>query len=219
VIAIPTLRRGLGIAIAVVAMLGLIVELWHLRAHTDLVETLVEMLSLSYEANLPTWFSSSLLLGCALAAGAVAVDHPAGARWRFHWWALALGFGYASLDEAVEIHEHLGGTFETTGVLYYDWVIPAAVIVAVLAALFLPFIRALPQVTRRALLIAAVVYLGGALGMELPLGWWTEHAGKNNIGYALIDWVEEILEMIGASLAVVALVEHRRTVGDTGEPR
>jgi hypothetical protein len=44
----------------------------------------------------------------------------------------------------------------------------------------------------------------------LPLGWWVERAGNDNLGYALIDWVEETMEMIGASLAVVALVAHRR---------
>jgi hypothetical protein len=46
--------------------------------------------------------------------------------------------------------------------------------------------------------------------MELPLGWWTTHYGENTLGYALIDWLEETMEMVGATLALVALLAHRK---------
>jgi hypothetical protein len=207
VLEIRTLRRGLLGGVAIVAGLGLAVELWHAGApHEGLIEVLGPKLSLSYEGNVPTWFSSSLLLVCALAAGSIA----RGAHWRVHWWGLAVGFGYASLDEAAELHENLGGHFDTSGILYFDWVIPAVVILAGLAAVYLPFVRALPSATRIGLIVAGAIYVGGALGMELPLGWWTATWGPDGLGYALIDWVEEVLEMLGASLAVVALVAHRR---------
>lgn len=209
-IEIHVLRRCLLVAVAIVAILGGGVELVHVWSHAPLVEALVPMLSLSDEANLPTWFSSGLLLVCALAAGAIALGVPPGERWRAHWWGLVAGFAYASLDEAVELHEHLGGHFETSGVLYFDWVIPAAAIVAVLAAIYLPFVRALPARSRRRLIVAGVIYVAGALLMELPLGWWTDHVGPASPGYAAIDWVEETLEMLGASLGIVALVAHRR---------
>ena len=48
-----------------------------------------------------------------------------------------------------------------------------------------------------------------ALVMELPLGWWTQRHGMDTFGYALIDWVEETMEMIGSALAFVALLAHR----------
>jgi hypothetical protein len=170
-------------------------------------EQLLEHLSLSYEGNVPTWLSASLLLGCAIAAGVIA---RTATSWRRHWWGMTIAFGWVSLDEAAEIHEHLGGLFGTHGVLYFDWVIPAIAVVGVLAAVYLPFIRALPAATRTWLLLAAVIYVGGAVGMELPLGWWTEHHGNTGLGYALIDWVEETMEMIGAAIALVALVRYRR---------
>jgi hypothetical protein len=81
----------------------------------------------------------------------------------------------------------------------------------VLTALYLPFMRALPRVTRNRLLLAAVIYIGGAVGMELPLGWWTERHGTDGLGYALIDWVEETLEMIGAAIALLSLLAHRKS--------
>ncbi|WP_228680788.1 hypothetical protein [Myxococcus xanthus] len=43
--------------------------------------------------------------------------------------------------------------------------------------------------------------------MELPLGWWAEQHGNDNLVYALIDHVEEALELIGASLFLAALAE------------
>ena len=201
------LRRRLLAGVAVISALGLAVELVHARSHHPVIEELLPRLSLSYEHNVPTWFASSLLLVCALAAGAIA--RGAAVR-RRHWWAVTAVFAYASLDEATELHEHLGGRLDTGGVLYFDWVIPAVVILAVLAAAFWPFVRALPAVTRRRLVIAGALYLGGAVGMELPLGWWVERAGSDSLGYGLIDWVEETLELVGASLALVALACHPR---------
>lgn len=203
------LRRTLLIAVAVVATLGLAVELAHAASHDDLVEALLPKLSVSYESNLPTWFSSSLLLGCAIAAASIAYARPPRHR---HWWVIAAIATWMSLDEAAELHEHLGGHLELSGALYFDWVVPAAAIVIVLVLAFVPFIRALDPATRTRLIIAGAVYIGGALLMELPLGWWTEQHGNDGLGYALIDVVEETMEMIGASLALVALVAHREQI-------
>ena len=201
------LRRGLLAAVAACSALGLLAELWNATSEHSLREHLVPLLSLSYEHNVPTWLASSLLLACALAAGAIARAAPS---WRRHWWGMAAVFAYASLDEVAQLHEHLGGHFETSGVLYFSWVIPAVGILGVLTAVYLPFVRALAPATRRRLIVAGAIYVGGAVAMELPLGWWTERAGPDNLGYGLIDWVEETLELLGASLALVALVAHRR---------
>jgi hypothetical protein len=207
VIDVGALRRRLGVGVGVVSALGLAVELWHARSHDAVIEELVPRLSLSYEQNVPTWLASSLLLACALAAGAIARTAE---RWRRHWWGMTFVFAYASLDEATQLHEHLGGHIRTGGVLYFDWVIPAVAILAVLSAVYLPFVRALLPATRRRLIIAGAIYLGGAVAMELPLGWWVERAGPDSLGYGVIDWIEETLELAGASLALVALIAHRR---------
>jgi hypothetical protein len=194
------LRWWLFAGIAIVSGLGLVVELAG-------PEALVRHLSLSYEGNIPTWFSSSLLLGCALAAAAIA-EHAT--SWRRHWWGMAVVLGYASMDEAAEIHEHLGGLIGTGGVLYFDWVIFAAALLAVLAIVYVRFFwRGLPRATRWRLIVGGAVYLVGAVGMELPLGWWTERAGNAGTTYAVLDWIEETLEMIGATLVLLALRQHR----------
>jgi hypothetical protein len=183
---------------------GLVVELVHLRSHAEVVETIVGLFSLSYESNVPTWYASSLLLVCALVLSAIASD---ASTFRRHWWGLAAGFLVMSIDEAVELHEHAGGHLDLGGVLYFDWVIPAVALLVVLAALYLPFVRALPARRRRWFVAAGAIYVGGAVGLELPLGWWTDHWGAESAGYALIDWVEETLELAGVSTFLLALVE------------
>jgi hypothetical protein len=205
---VTTLGRWLVLGIAIVSGLGLAVELAHATGAIN--EQLLVHLSLSYEGNVPTWFSASLLLGCAIAAGAIAHDIPPGERGRRHWWGIAIALGYVSMDEAAEIHEHLGGLIGTHGIFYFDWVIPATGVLVVLAIVYWPFLWSLPRATRNRLLVAAAIYIGGAVGLELPLGWWYERHGNEGLTYALIDWVEETLEMCGATVALLALVAHRQ---------
>lgn len=178
------------------------------RAGSGFVDGLLPMLSLSYEHNLPTWFSSCLLFSCALAlAGIARRASQDRSRDRTHWTALAVIFFYLSFDEASQVHEHLGRLFDGEGVLYFSWVIPAALIVSVVGTVYLPFLLRLPRRRRGQFIIAGVLYVSGALLMELPLGWWTERAGNDNLTYAAIDHVEEWLEMVGAAVFLAALIE------------
>jgi len=199
------LGRVLFGALAIIALLGIAADVAYF--YLGLSGRVAAFFSLTAESNLPTWYASSLLFGCALLLGAIARDAFARrAPFRFHWAALTVIFVYMSLDEAVEIHEHLGDVVQgTSGVLFFGWVIPAAAIVCALGAAYVPFLKYLDRATRRRIIVAGAIYVGGALFVELPLGYWTERHGDDNFVYALIDFVEETLELAGASLFVVAL--------------
>ena len=164
-------------------------------------------LSLSYEGNLPTWYSSGLLWTAAL--GLVACGCSDAGRDRRWWWGLAGVFLLLSLDESIELHEQLGGA-PLEGPLYFSWVVPGAVLTGLFCAAYLGFWWRLPRPTRRAFAWAFVIYVGGALGMELPLGAWFEVHGDENLGYALLDFVEESLEILGLSVFLAAIAEHLR---------
>ena len=65
----------------------------------------------------------------------------------YQWWTrLALVFVYLSLDEALSFHERLNrpvrDLLDTSGALYYAWVIPYALfalgLLFILVTLFLP---------------------------------------------------------------------------------
>lgn len=208
-IAPERLWRVLLAIIAVVSAVGLAAELVQHLVWPDMPLALRGLLSLSYEANVPTWVSSCLLFSCGLALAAVAMRVSVlGAAQLGRWRLLAVFFFYMSLDELAGFHEHLGEIVHLYGILYFSWVVPAAAVVAVMGVLYIPFVRGLPALLRRRVIIAGCIYVTGALVMELPLGYWTERAGDENLGYALIDWVEETLEMLGAGLFLVALWSH-----------
>lgn len=209
------IRRALLGATGVISLLGLGAELIHHRAPW-IDWAILPFFSLSLEGNLPTWYSSALLLGCGvllliIATGVQATGvQQGGAAFSRRWSLLGAIFLFMSLDEAVELHEQLGRLVKGSGVLHFSWVIPAAVLVFLIGLAYIPFLRHLPAATRRRFLVSGILYVGGALFLELPLGWWTERAGEHSLGYALIDWVEETLEMLGASLFLLALLCHLR---------
>lgn len=203
-----TLRQGLLCAVAVVALLGLAAELAH-HLLPSIKSPLLPFFSLSCEGNFPTWCASLLLSSCGIVLLLIAAGvRQAGAGFVRHWGLLGVTFLYMSLDEAVELHEHLGEIVELHGILYFSWVVPAALIVFFIGIAYLRFLRHLPARTRWRFVLAGALYVGGALVLELPLGWWAEHSGRDNLVYGLIDWVEETLELIGAALFLAALVEY-----------
>ena len=209
-IEVPPPGRTLAGSGALVAGLGLFSEVGRQLSADPAWNELVDLFSLSYEANLPTWYSSALLLACAAALAHLA--RVAGAdRLRWHWAALAALFVYFSIDEAVQLHERLNALYDLPGLLYFGWVIPAAAFTAGVGLAFVPFLRALPPATRRSFLLAGAVYVSGALVMELPLGLYTHAHGDAGLGYALIDWVEESLEITGATLFLLAILRHAAT--------
>jgi len=200
-------RRVLFVAAALVCLLGLISELLHYGA--GLSWHFLGLFSLSLEGNLPTWYSSLLLFACGITLHAVAAGaRQQSAPFKWRWTLLGCVFMFMSLDEAVELHEQLGTVVKLHGVLYFSWVVPAGVIVLLLGLFYLPFLLHLPARTRWRFLIAGIMYVGGALLLELPLGFWAERAGTENLVYVLIDWVEESLEICGATLFLLSLLEY-----------
>ncbi len=204
-----TLRRGLTIATVGVILLGLLAEA--ARPWLGLVarKRLVPYFSLSYEQNIPTFYAAVLLLGCCVLLGTIAAAKAIDAdRFYKHWWGLAAGFAYISLDEVVQIHEFAGVWLDLDGVLYFSWVLPAGVLLLLLGVAYFRFVLSLPQVTRGRFVIAGGIYVGGAVLMELPLGMWTEQHGQQNFGYAAIDAIEESLELIGIRFFLLALLDY-----------
>ena len=176
---------------------------------------LVRLFNLAREGNVPTWYQSSTLLLCAALAAVVAVrawrDR---APFRVHWALTALFCLYLSADEAASIHEMsvrpLRAAFDTTGLLYYPWIVIGGAVALAVAVASRRFLAALPARTRRTVVLAAVIFVAGALGVEALGGRYAELHGRANFGYGAIATLEETLEMIGVLIAVRALLEYIR---------
>lgn len=208
-----SLRRVRHVLMATFALLvaaGFWAEANDLPGVSESEEELIEFLSLSWEQNLPTWVSSLTLFSCAVLLMLNALKAQAGqSGYTAHWWCMAGIFAYISLDEFTTLHENLNQWFDFGGgVLYYSWVVPAGIIVAIIGVMYLGFLRHLPWIARRRFVTAGALYVGGALGVELILGYWTHHNGIHNATYALIDLVEESMEIAGAMFFLYSLLDH-----------
>jgi len=168
-----------------------------------------------FEQSLPTLYSSVLFLVGALLFGLIAFGHARGHRaFVRHWVALSLVCVLLALDEFASMHERMTVLFRELldirgGLLFwYTWVIPGAALVAVLTAAFLPFLRHLPRPTRRGLWGAGILFLTGAIGLELVGGSFAAVHGKLNMSFVLIVTVEEAFEMLGLAVLVHTLLAY-----------
>jgi hypothetical protein len=176
-------------------------------------ESLVRLAWVDGEANIPTWYSTSLLLVCAFLLATIATAHRADPNGQpVRWLILSLIFGFLSLDETAQLHElsiaPLHEWLGTSGYLYYAWVIPAAICVALFLVLYLSFLANLPERTRRLFLLAGAIFVGGALGIEAISAKQASLHGEHNLTYHLIITLEELLEMAGVIAFIYALLDY-----------
>lgn len=204
------LRRLLLTNWIIVTALGLTGELYRNLAEFGKLASWPKILSLSFEGNFPNWYSSALLFCTAILIAWNAIEERRrGGRHLSNWWCLAAIFFYISLDESISIHEHMNEWFDFKGALTFGWIIPASGLLLVFGISYLKFLIHLPRATRIGFILAGSIYVGGALGIEIPLGLWVTNTGSDdNLGYALIDCIGESMEVLGTSLFAVALLRH-----------
>ena len=123
-----------------------VVEIIRFHAAEGQTSTLNEFFNLEYEHNLPTFWSSTLLLftSVLLAILAWQIHREAGA-YVIHWSMLSAAFLYLSLDEWFQLHERAMGPMQRLlptddGPFYYGWIIPAGLLVAAMGLAYLKFL-------------------------------------------------------------------------------
>ncbi|MBK8903195.1 MAG: glycosyltransferase [Anaerolineaceae bacterium] len=176
---------------------------------------LVPLFYVDTEQNIPTYFSVFLILIAAFLLTAVAILSGKQKSPHMSKWAiLSLGFLLMAVDEAFQFHERLNIPVGrllgdgSLGVFYFPWVIPGITLVCVLGLFFLKFLLDLPAATRIRFMLAAIVYIGGAIGVELIGSSHAELHGYENWTYSMIATVEESLEMAGLIVFIRALLNY-----------
>ncbi len=198
-------------ALIVVSFAGqLAVWVWGVPDHE-----LIRLFDVSRERNVPTFFTVLLMLSAAiLVASHAAMEAARRAPDAGRWALLAVIFVAMAYDESSQAHEyliepmrHLLG-YGALGAFYYAWVIPGMVMVMIVGLAFLGFLRRLPAGTRYAFVLAAALYVGGAIGVELAGGAWDEAHGHGNLVYHMLSTLEEGLEMAGLTVFLRAMLLH-----------
>ncbi|HEY9558262.1 MAG TPA: hypothetical protein VIR58_16110 [Acidimicrobiales bacterium] len=166
------------------------------------------------EGSIPTWFSSLVLLAGALLLAVTAADHKrAGGRDALHWSLLAALLCVFSLDEVASFHEYTSVVLDVELFGFesaFSWVVFGLAFTVVFAVVMTPFVRRLDLRLRRRLTLAAGLYFGGALGVEMLNADVAASAVDATYRYVLQTAAEEALEMAGAIALVYALLHHLR---------
>lgn len=184
----------------------------------DRLMGMVPLFFVDAEQNVPTYFSVLLMLFASLILALIAVLHrqeriPDAAKWAI----LSFGFVFMAFDEAFQVHEALETLVvpvksflgnRGSGALLLAWVIPAIALVFAFALPFLRFLLHLPPTTRRGFLVAATIYIGGAVVVDLVGVRYVELHGSKNWTYSMIATVEESLEMAGLIVFLWALLRY-----------
>ncbi len=160
-----------------------------------------QLVALDEENNIPTWYSSFLLLAASMVllvkratvrtggdTGSASQDRK---ETRF-WSVLAAGFLVLAIDEVAGLHESFHSAIDTL------WVWPAALLVAVCGIYFVPLLRRLPRRTMILYVLSGAIFVGGALGVEIigaPMD-------ADTLTYEITVLVEEGMEMLGVILFI-----------------
>jgi hypothetical protein len=208
------LRSLVGIIVVLVGLSTAGQAVVHYGPDFPLRDPAANLFYVDFERSLPTLYSSVMLLVAGLLFAVIARAHRREDRPSSrHWAALALVFFILGIDEFAALHELLSGPLRALldiegGPLQFAWVIPAGVVVAAFVAAFARFLVRLPDPFRRRLVVAGLLYVGGALGVELIGGWYSSLHGDSNLSFALISTVEEALEMVGSAVLISALLAY-----------
>ena len=192
------------------------------------------------ERSIPTWFESLQFLLCSILLAVIAVAKKRRSdRYSLHWSILSIILLLLSLDEVASIHEAIGQQSErllhsTTGLtpggaIKFFWVVPGAIFVFIVVLAYLRFLADLPRSTRRLFLFAGVLFVLGALGLEMltaqvmssssSIADWVASSSGGMVGpesasaiptilKGLQTSVEEMFEMLGLTAFVYALLAY-----------
>lgn len=192
----------------------------------DSVKGMVQLFNVNQEQNIPTFFSVSLALFNVLLALLIADGaRKAGEADARYWFVIAAGFFFLAFDEAFQVHERMTAPTQAIlgtrdlGIFYFSWVIPGILGVCVLGLVFMRFLLRQPSRTRRGFVLAAAIYFGGCLGMEMLSGAYMEARGIGPV-HSFLTTVEEGMEMSGLIWFIKTFVEnlaHRSGIGKPAE--
>lgn len=197
---------------------------------------LKQMLDLTLEGNIATFFASAQALFVGMAAFAISTRYPNQPR-RYAWLAIALFFAFIAVDDASQIHERVSTVWGNAALA--DGSSLSARVVAGFASywwllLFLPFFAA----AGLAMGIFALSEFGGALPAWLFLAGLAFYANAVVLDYfdaiersyepimQTMGWalgtarhvyrnVEEFLEMFGTTCILVAFLSFYARISNT----
>lgn len=212
-----------GLLLVALALCAAYVAAQHLNPYgmepgrSEASRLLFQLFDLDGENNVPSWYAALLwAIAAGLALVAARREFSGDALVRWSWTLLGGVFLLLSLDEVGSLHERLldlaGDIVQAkTGVadsFYYNWVAMAGMLAVLVATLLVPFVLRIRRDVAACLIVAAVLFLVGSLGFETVSSaihrGWISSVDRAGLTWTRLIILEELLEMIGAVLAIHA---------------
>lgn len=205
--------RVLIFIVCVIVVVSVVSQLYKFFIFGGKERYLVNLFSLDKEFNFPTWYQAISELICVLLTAIIfKAAKESNDKYKFHWLGLSIIFLLIATDEILVLHEQsispLRRLLGTGGFLYMAWIIPAIIFGVIFVVAYYKFLRAIPSETSKRFIVAGVVFVIGAVGMEAVGGRIATLIGQDNFTYSMITIFEETLEMTGILLFINALFLH-----------
>jgi len=203
--------KALAFTVFFLTAISLICAYGHYLLQTKYSGFLNQMFNLDLEKNIPTWYSTCALLFAfqlltLIALGKTKVRD----KYYRHWIILALFFLYMSVDEFVSIHERatapLVSLLGTSGFFWDAWVLIWGPLTLVFGFCYLRFLLHLSRQIRGRFVAGGLIFVGGAIGVEMIAANYAWFHGMDNMTYKLLEHAEEFLEMIGIVIFISGLL-------------
>lgn len=193
-----------------VLTLGILREIIHQTVGFPAIFDGFRHINLDSENSVPSWWSSSLMLGSALIMYAFSrAEQGRGLYGSSIWFPLAVVFAFLSLDEAASFHESIMAPLRNLlgldGIFYFAWVIPAFFVLIAFGLLILRQFLALPRAIQMQFAVCGTIYVSGALGMELFGAALTSSGMGASAYYSFCIIIEEGFEVIGLTIFFASL--------------
>lgn len=208
--------QSITLPLSLIALLLVIASCISLTAKAtgyDYVGGLVPLFDMDQEKNLPTFFSTFLaVIASALLLAISAIKKKTVRPWKL-WAGLSVIFLLIAIDDFTAMHEHLSrpvhDLFNAQGLLYFAWIIPYGLFVMVLAGIYGRFVFQMPTHIRNGLLLAATIFMAGAIGFELLGGKLVEYSQTSKTTfYGVIVTIKESLELAGMIVFIHTLLNY-----------
>lgn len=171
------------------------------------------------ESNIPTFYSTVAIAVAAVLLFVIAfLNKKTGNSSHRYWIFLGILFTLIAYDEASSLHEYINEIFwekypDLPAYLGFGWVIPYFILVAAIGIFSISFLKSLPRKSAGLFIISGSVFVLGAMGMEFIGAYlWATKGGQADLLYNFFATIEELLEMLGITLFIYALLDYIQNV-------
>ena len=106
------------------------------------------------------------------------------------------------------LNKPLRAAFNTDGLLYYPWVVAAALALVFLLIGYAKFLVHLPSKTRWYFVTSGIIFVTGAIVAESISSYYETIHGMASYSYRIPMTIEEFLEMLGIAIFIFAIMTY-----------